>query len=476
MDEAALRQDIPDAVLAAAWSKDVQEKWGIWSKQFYTLRRSRGIRRSLVSGPRPAWKATGATARALEAARKRGDIGDSTARKWKSLTVKKPKGNKSKHAHDRQRVGVLFSGLRSRLQGSDLSATLVLLTAAHAFLREFRRVGIDPCLREISWDSGSFEVATFLSIIKERNAFVRNKPSMWQAVFGLPALAMHVHNWFTADDAWHEHLKVQVSRWQSWAIDTGTQVQLIAFLSTFNGHGVLEALSLCGAPDDLPILARDNYAQQREKAEKWLLGLLAEGRNVFTPRFRLYQHNSCMHGHTALAAATVHTEMKKMLTRDESVSLATLKTYDAKIDLLSCRTGYSDDPEKSFVGKNLCNTLSSLGHELAWLADHAIFDKSGHPDGPGALAFYGLLSDSRDPKDCRKYLLDELRRLWPKNVQVEGCSPSNPLHLGHDAVQEVNEETVQFASCAMSRMIQHLLTGVIPHHLARSSVLKKKKH
>ena len=52
--------------------------------------------------------------------------------------------------------------------------------------------------------------------------------------------------------------------------------------------------------------------------------------------------------------------------------------------------------------------------------------------------------------------------------------PHEQMHLGKDPRVEVNEETIQFVSCACTRMKNHLLTGDIPFHTQDSPAIKSK--
>eukprot|EP00959_Pyramimonas_sp_CCMP1952_P472628 9500346-Pyramimonas_sp.AAC.2 len=77
-------------------------------------------------------------------------------------------------------------------------------------------------------------------------------------------------------------------------------------------------------------------------------------------------------------------------------------------------------------------------------------------------------------KTFRKELVSSVRSLWPREITVDDASAAGALHLGHDPNAEVNEETVQFASCAMSRMTDYLEKGAIPAHLQRNKVVQKR--
>ena len=53
-------------------------------------------------------------------------------------------------------------------------------------------------------------------------------------------------------------------------------------------------------------------------------------------------------------------------------------------------------------------------------------------------------------------------------VGLESCPA---LHLGVDPDAEINDETVQFSSCAMIRNANYITSGIISAHLQRSAVI-----
>ena len=72
--------------------------------------------------------------------------------------------------------------------------------------------------------------------------FVKGKPSIQQALWGKTSeestTSMHMHNWWIRDDAAHKDLERLVIIWNTWKLDVGLQVQLISFISVFNGRHV----------------------------------------------------------------------------------------------------------------------------------------------------------------------------------------------------------------------------------------------
>ena len=120
------------------------------------------------------------------------------------------------------------------------------------------------------------------------------------------------------------------------------------------------------------------------------------------------------------------------------------------------------------------NVLDGLGRAHVHLQNHVLESKSDHPDGPGALEFYRLSGRvEKAVRAYRKELMSDMRFMWPKAVCVDG-KPAEGCHLGICTDQEVTEETTQFASCALTLALNYVLTGVIPEHLQRASVLASK--
>ena len=128
------------------------------------------------------------------------------------------------------------------------------------------------------------------------------------------------------------------------------------------------------------------------------------------------------------------------------------------------------------LGKNVCNTLSALGEHFAILGHHKIAFKGDHPDGPGAAAYYSLRTTEDSNADFRRDLLHAVRLYWPRNlalaVEPPGSAPDFAWAAAEDAV---DEELIQFQSCAMARLTDHLCTGAIPGHLVRTASLAARK-
>ena len=275
-----------------------------------------------------------------------------------------------------------------------------------------------------------FTVERFRRLVTTQNFGKKLLPSMHQAIFGPPEVSLHVHNWFTSDDQWHRNLSKEVDRWQDLGVDVTTQVQLVAFASTFNGQSVMDALRACPAAADLPIRADRPFALQREAVKEFVFNIMRSGGVPFSLRFRARVHNACLKGLTHKSRKVVDTEMKKLLSRDDADSLPLLKTYTAKLGYLSRLKGYADDPDRSFLGKNLANTLSAFGADKARFSEHVIAAKEGHPDGPGAEAFYDIFRGEMTNPECRAHLLRAVRRMWPTEVRVGGKGVE--LHIGVD--------------------------------------------
>ena len=70
----------------------------------------------------------------------------------------------------------------------------------------------------------------------------------------------------------------------------------------------------------------------------------------------------------------------------------------------------------------------------------------------------------------RGILCNLLKGLWPCDITVGG-KRVEALRLGLNPDREIQGETVQFASCAAGRLAHYMLTGTIPAHLVRNSVI-----
>merc|ERR1711953_1509975 len=88
----------------------------------------------------------------------------------------------------------------------------------------------------------------------------------------------------------------------------------------------------------------------------------------------------------------------------------------------------------------------------------------------GAETFYSLRLDDLSDREFRTYLFDALLRHWPTNILVDG-SVVEGIRIGQCPAKEVDHELVQYQSCAASRMLDYLLSGVIQFHLKRSSII-----
>ena len=141
-----------------------------------------------------------------------------------------------------------------------------------------------------------------------------------------------------------------------------------------------------------------------------------------------------------------------MLMHDEAMALSSHKDYTGKLDLLSRISGYSDDIERSFLGKNLVNTLSALAERHKHLEPHHITSKADHPDGLGALKFYALRMGPTIPREFRGYFLRGLQDVWPTAISIDNM-PAVSLRIGHNAAKEVDDEMVQFFACAMQSCV-----------------------
>ena len=147
---------------------------------------------------------------------------------------------------------------------------------------------------QLSWTSVFFSVQRFIRIITTANVLAKNRPSMYQAIFGEPHVSLHMHNWFTHDDTWHRNISTEVLRWIDWAVDTGTMTQLILFASIFNGDEVVDMLRECTDMTTLPVRAQDPYIRQCETVEQPILKLIGAKKNPFSLRFRGRLHNACI--------------------------------------------------------------------------------------------------------------------------------------------------------------------------------------
>ena len=316
---------------------------------------------------------------------------------------------------------------------------------------------------------------------------------------------MHFHNWLIVDDAAVQQMIRLVQTWQCWGVKTSVQVQLISLLTVFNGKAVGDQLEKCANKTELPIQSSQLMLAMFEQIQTFIAKVLADGRNPFSIRFRLSAHNSCKVPSSTKAHACVAKLKREILLGIEADSLAECRSYTEKLKLLSRTKGYSDCLERSFLGKNLVNVLSTLGKRFEHLAAHVLDQTYDHPNGSGAEAFLRLgdapmqeekqratlaskgeatltanAKANQISKECtqmRTQMVKRLQTVWPKNVLVNGQALPD-LHLGKNELEEASHETVQFGSCQGKRTVNYVLTARIPAHLVRNKMvaeLKKRK-
>ena len=107
---------------------------------------------------------------------------------------------------------------------------------------------------------------------------------------------------------------------------------------------------------------------------------------------------------------------------------------------------------------NLLSLLRALGNDFKHLKCLRLDDMCHLPDGPGAQNFY------KTGGITRSVLLKETLRLLPEKILFNG----KDLHL---SFSEIDEQVIQFNSCAAWRMLNFIFTGVVPPHLRRNSLL-----
>ena len=300
--------DLTDEVLAKAHTDQIRETYGVACKRFYEIRRLRGVKPKVKPGPKPAAPASGQKA-LKEKARKlhRAVLAQSTPRAGQSTSDLK-----------RRKLYTLF-----QVPADEADQLMVKLMISWAFLREFARVGVDPCQKVVQW-SGLFPVSEFLRIVSMVNSFCVKRPSFHSAVFGsATAQAMHSHNWFHTDDYWCIQLMELVVMWAAWDVPASTQVQLISLLVTFNGRVVLAAVKACDSPSALPIHFGDSMRQFSERLEAFLIPLLHSQQNLFLMRFNATAFNALLPDKCKSEAAlsTARTTMKRVLNQYEADGL-----------------------------------------------------------------------------------------------------------------------------------------------------------
>ena len=455
-----VRPDIPDAVLASAWSPAVQTQYKIDKKAFYATRHERGVPSVVRKGPKRALDRPGVDIKHLGQAVDDDIMGRSTAENYKTL-----KRASDTDGHKASKLAILYPGPKYVPWRQHANSMLVSLFTASAFLREFARVGVDPLTHVIQWHSDLLPVEHFLRIIKAVNPMAISKPSLHQSVFSHDrALSMHCHNFFIRDDNWYQDLRKLLDSLEDAGVHVHVQTQIVSFLTTFNHTDVMHAFA---DADVLPICKGQDAYELNRSCKELLLKLLAANKDIFSIRFDTTLYNTC-HGKcpsSEQVSKTIGAELKRVLSFAEAAGLASAPTYLEKLELLSARKGYSSNLEESFTGKNLINIMAGLGKERVRFAPHATHSKTDHPDGPGARAFYSLFLELEGSRETRAYILRHCRAMWPTDVKVDGCTVTD-LHLGWSGL-EVDDETVQYWSCACARLCNYMLTGKIPRHLRR---------
>jgi hypothetical protein len=115
-----------------------------------------------------------------------------------------------------------------------------------------------------------------------------------------------------------------------------------------------------------------------------------------------------------------------------------------------------------------CGAFWLRSWDCSLLAMHRVTEMNKHPDGPGALAFYDL-SGAGDPRGFRAVLLREVSAQWPRDIFVDEVR----VRLGVAGADGIDEEFVQYNSCAAGRVLEFIVTGSIPGHLVRNSELRR---
>ena len=297
------------------------------------------------------------------------------------------------------------------------------------------------------------------------------KHSVHGAMWGIPGqeqeTSMHLHNWLINEDETLCQLHEIIGKLQKWDVPVEVQVQLVSMLCVFNGKNVACALLKCKSKSSLPIQSNDLLPDMENRIMRFVEHVLAQKQNPLSIRFRCYMHNA-FKDQTSTSSSDVVVELaKQVLTSLEARSLAKLTSYTSKLKMLSRVKGYASDVEQSFLGKNLLNILSALGEKWQHLCMHVIENKNDHPNGPGAIEYFQLNDSGATHMEFRKQLIAKLKIMWPSNISVDGVLCKN-MHLFHDAEKEVNAETVQFSACQCKRIVDYVVCGKIPAHLARN--------
>lgn len=175
--------------------------------------------------------------------------------------------------------------------------------------------------------------------------------------------------------------------------------------------------------EDLPLRQGDMIPQQETTMFSFLRGILEDGNNVFSIRFKVYQYNACLYGYGAKAEKAIRNAMYRVLTCEEAESLTMLPSFTEKLAFISRKIGYNACVADSFDGKNLVNLLHALAKEVTLLAGHALASMEGHPDGTGAQKYYRIASEAARPEAFRPSLMEEVRRLCPQAIKADGSTP-----------------------------------------------------
>ena len=111
----------------------------------------------------------------------------------------------------------------------------------------------------------------------------------------------------------------------------------------------------------------------------FLQAILTKGKNVFSIRFRARVHNACKDSSSAKARRLLEKEARKVLTHGDAMSLTHPSSYAGKLEILSRIRGYGEDLDRSFLGKNLINTLNALAGTCSHLSAHRLVTKADVP-------------------------------------------------------------------------------------------------
>lgn len=171
--------DIPDGILASAWTKEIQARYQISQKPFYQLRAARQVTATVSSGRPSKIAKIGSGSKAVKSALGSGSISQSTAQRCNRLLTKTAvrSAGSSKEATMASNLCTLFYVGRNMLDSFLCSFMLTLGIA-----REFARLGVDPTKQVLSWTSEKFSVSIFRSVLSKSNAILSQCPSIYKAV------------------------------------------------------------------------------------------------------------------------------------------------------------------------------------------------------------------------------------------------------------------------------------------------------